>query len=156
MSLFCIVGSIKTPTELVSVFVLMHCQNSSAESVQRQNMKALNANTHAHTHSLSTSQTHTCKHTLSIFLCRSQTNLHAHADTLIQPPLVIYSLCCVRVCCLTCLPLNVHSLCASAEEAYACMRDHLRVCPVQNMSVFTCLDSHPSIRVYFRKFSCHL
>lgn len=58
--LYCLEQKKKTPTELVSVFVLLHCQNSSAVCAEARYEGFEHTHTYAHTHA----RTHTCAHTL--------------------------------------------------------------------------------------------
>lgn len=132
---FSVLFGAKTPTELVSVFVLLHCQNSSAESVQKQDMKALNTHRHTltctHIKSVSFWNTYTCKHTLSISLFLSQTHTFTNAHTQKHWCNLLWSyiLFAVSGCAgwlaslwmhLHCSNICVHaciSLCVFAEEA---------------------------------------
>lgn len=116
---FSVLSGAETLTELVSLSVVLHCHSSSAESVQRQNMKALNTHRHTYTHSQNQSvsfwNTYICKHTLSIFIFLSQTyhiHKHSHTDTL-KKSLWSYILFAVSGCA-GCLWTYLHSVCTHA------------------------------------------
>lgn len=120
MSLFCIVWSKNSHRTCISVGSSA-LSSSSAESVQRQNMKALNTHRHTYTHSQNQSvsfwNTYICKHTLSIFIFLSQTyHIHkqSHTDTL-KKSLWSYILFAVSGCA-GCLWTYLHSVCAHARR----------------------------------------
>lgn len=148
MSLFCIVGSKKK--KLVSVFVLLYCQNSSAESVQRQNMKALNTHTHTRTrictHSQSLSQTHTVHLPLPFsnahILKYRHTAPFGHIFSLLRQG-VLFDLspfeCAFTVC--ACVLAHIRGL-----------HVHTRS-PKQNISVYLRLDSYPSMCIFQKVLS---
>lgn len=133
MSLFCIVWSKNSHRTCVSV-----CTSALSEQFCRVCAEARYEgfeHTHTCTHIKSVclflKHIHMQTHTVHLPFPFSSIHKNSHTDTLMQPPLVIYSLCCVRVCWLTCFPLNEcnmpASVCVFAEEALVCIHDHLRV-----------------------------
>lgn len=86
---FSVLFGAKTPTELVSVFVVLHCQSGCVESVQKQDMKALNTHTYTYTHKiclpLSDTHIHTQTHTVHLPFPTSNTHIHKYSltDTLL-------------------------------------------------------------------------
>lgn len=137
---FSVLFGAKTHRTSVSVFVLLHCQNSSAGVFAEARYEGFE-HTHTLTHTLTCiriksvclflkhihMQTHTV-HLPFPFSNTHRQNTHTQKHRLMQPPLVIYSLCCVRVCWLTCLSLNALILLCVYMPASVC--------------VCTCLDSH--------------
>lgn len=115
---FSVLFGAKTPTELISVFVLLHCQNSSAVSCAKARYEGFEQ-TYACTHKICPSLSYFLKHaqTHTVHLL-SQTHISKNTHTY---SLVIYSLCCVRVCWLTGFSLNALCICVHAEETWAYM-----------------------------------
>lgn len=139
MSLFCIVWSKKKKLPQNLYQCLYFCTvRTVLQSVQRQDMKALNTHTYAHTHMHARTHAHTHSHA-HIKICLSLSEMHAnthcpspfsfhthpqtftHTHALMQPPLVIYSLCFVRVCWLTCLECTKTAAVCVHMPAFVCV-----------------------------------
>lgn len=154
MSLFCIVWSKNSHRTCISVGSSA-LSSSSAESVQRQNMKALNTHRHTLTKSvcLLLKYIHMQTHTVHLHFPLSniphpQTITHRHTE---KVPLVIYSLCCVRVCWLS---LNVLTLCvrARSQRKHKCAYVITKMWSVcRQVGIVVCIFE----RVY-QKVSCQL
>lgn len=145
---FSVLFGAKTPTELVSVFVLLHCQllhNSSTESMHRQAMKALNTHTLICTHIKSVRlflKTHAHCPSPSSFLKHTHPQVLTQRHTDSAPFGHIFSLLCQGVRA-TCHSMNALSLMwlhqfvrVFAEEAISVHTWSPKSVHLQNMSVF--------------------
>lgn len=136
----------KTPTELVSVFVLLYCHSSSSVCA----VAKYDGFEHTCLKSISFSNTYTFKHTVHLPSPLSDTHVHryAHSDTPIQP-LCSYILFAVSGCAGWLLSLWMRAACVQNR----CMCAYMYV--LYKTHLCACLSGFSS-SVCFRKFSCSI